>query len=123
MSSVRSRRGRQVDLHDVEPVVEVFAELAFLGQPEQIAVGGGDDADVDLDGLRAADPLEPALLEHAQQLGLHGQGDLADLVEEDRAAVGHLEAALALADRAGESAFLVAEQLAFQQRLRAGPRS
>ena len=45
-------------------------------------------------GLVAADALELALLQHAQQLDLHRQRDLADLVEEQRAAVGLLEAAL-----------------------------
>ena len=43
--------------------------------------------------------------------------DLADLVEEERAAVGLLEAPLATRDRAGERAALVAEQLALEERL------
>ncbi len=38
-----------------------------------------------------------------------------DLVEEQRAALGDLEAALACGDRAGEGAFLVAEQLGLEQ--------
>jgi hypothetical protein len=46
--------------------------------------------------LVAADALEAALLQHAQQAHLHGGADVADLVEEERAAVGQLEAALAL---------------------------
>ena len=75
------------------------------------------DADVDLDRLLAADALEPALLEHAQELGLQAERQLADLVEEQRAAVGHLEAAGLLFGRAGERALLVAEQLALDQRL------
>ena len=45
--------------------------------------------------LVAADALELPLLQHAQQLDLHGRGEVADLVQEERAAVGHLEAALA----------------------------
>jgi hypothetical protein len=61
----------------------------------EVAVGGRDDAHVDLHGLVAADALELALLQHAQQLHLDGRGDLADLVEEERAAVGLLEAPLA----------------------------
>ena len=65
----------------------------------------------------AADALEPPLLQHAEQFRLHGQRDLADLVEEDGAAVGQLEPPLALADGAGERPLLVAEQLALQQRL------
>ena len=48
----------------------------------------------DLDRLGAAEPLELALLQHAQQLHLRRQVDVADLVEEQRAALGQLEAAL-----------------------------
>ena len=49
--------------------------------------------------------------------------DLADLVEEQRAAVGQLEAAAAPLRRAGERALLVAEQLALQQGVATAPRS
>ena len=76
--------------------------------------------DVHLDALRAAHPLETPFLQHAQQLGLHRRRDVADLVEEQRAAVGLLETALALADGPGERAFLVAEQLTFQKGFREG---
>src|SRR4029078_4900246 len=50
--------------------------------------------------------------ERAQELGLHGLGQLADLVEEQRAAVGLGEQAAARRRRAGERARRVAEQLA-----------
>jgi hypothetical protein len=66
-------------------------------------------------GSRAADALELALLQHAQQLGLQVERHLADLVEEQRAAVGELERAGARGDGAGERALLVAEQLALEQ--------
>ena len=89
-------QGGQVDRHHVEPVVEVLAEAPGLDLGFEVAVGGGDDAHVDLDGAGAADALQLAFLQHAQQLGLEGGGDLADLVEEQGAAVGLLEAALAL---------------------------
>jgi hypothetical protein len=46
---------------------------------------------------------------------LHRRRHLADLVEEQRAAVGELEAALAARCAAGERALLVAEQLALEQ--------
>ena len=74
-------------------------------------------------GLVAADALEALLLQHAQQLGLRGGRHVADLVEEQRAAVGLLEPADAAAIGAGEGALLVAEQLALQQRLGDGARS
>ena len=64
------------------------------------------------------DALELALLQHAQELDLRGQVDVADLVEEQRAALGQLEAALLPLLRAGERALLVAEELGFDQALR-----
>ena len=42
----------------------------------------GDDADVHLDRVAAADALELALLQDAQEFHLHGERDVADLVEE-----------------------------------------
>ena len=80
-------------------------------------MGGGQHAHVHRDGLVAAQPLDVPLLQHAQQLGLGARGQVADLVEEDGAAVGLLEAADAPGLGAGEGAALVAEQLALQQRL------
>ena len=65
--------------------------------------------------VAAADALDLALLEDAEQLGLRLQGQLADLVEEERAPVGQLEAADPPGDGAGEGALLVAEQLALDE--------
>ena len=62
-----------------------------------------------------ADALELALLQHAQELRLQVERHVADLVEEERAAVGQLEAAARSRDRAGEGALLVAEELALEQ--------
>jgi hypothetical protein len=54
---------------------------------------------------RAADALERILLEHAQELGLQPRSDLADLVQQQRAAIGQLEPSATQAIGAGESAF------------------
>jgi hypothetical protein len=51
-------------------------------------------------------------LQHAQQLGLKLQRDVADLIQKYRSAIGQLKAADALRDGAGKSAFLVSEELA-----------
>ena len=83
----------------------------------QVAVGRGDDAHVDLQRRRAADALEALLLERAQDLGLQRQRQVADLVEEQRAAMRQLELARLARDRAGERALLVAEELGLEQRL------
>ena len=115
MSSSRSRSGGRSISNTPEPVVEVFAELAALHRGVQVAVGGGDHADVGAHHARAAEAHELALLEHAQQLGLHGGRHLADLVEEQHAAGGLLDASRLGRDGAGEGAALVAEELRFEQ--------
>jgi hypothetical protein len=50
-------------------------------------------------GLRAADAVDLAFLDGAQQLGLQAHIHLGDFVEQQRAAVGFLE----LADAAGDA--------------------
>jgi len=65
--------------------------------------------------LGAADALEAALLDHAQQLDLHVDAHVTDLVQEQRAAVRELESPDTRGQRARERAFLMTEQLAFEQ--------
>ena len=84
---------RQAQRHDVEAEEQVFAEQALLDQRPQVLVGGGDDAHVALDRRAAANRRVFALLEHAQQPRLRLHRHVADLVEEQRAALGLLEAA------------------------------
>ena len=111
------------DVDDVEAVVQVLAEAPLGDGPLEVLVGGGDDADVDLDVAAGAEAGELAVLQDVQELGLQRQGHLADLVEEDGAAVGELElAGLALVG-AGEGAALVAEELGLEELQRAGRRS
>src|SRR5439155_25580062 len=85
---------------DVQPVIQVLAEAPRLHLGLEVLVGGREDAHVDLQGAVAADPLELALLQDAQDLGLRLRPHVADLVEEERPAVGDLE--LALARRASD---------------------
>ena len=115
MSSLRSRSGGSWIDDDVQPVEQVLAEPALLHHLPQVDVGGGDDADVDLDRLHAAEAHELALLDHAQQLGLRLERDVADLVEEDAALVGEVEQALLRVDGAGERALHVAEERRLEQ--------
>ena len=75
----------------------------------------GDHAHVDADQLAPADAEELALGQHAQQARLQRQRHVADLVEEQRAAVGLFETADVALLRAGERAGFVAEQFAFEQ--------
>src|SRR5262249_30573192 len=104
----------QRDRKDVEPIVEGAPEGLFRDGLLEGLVGRGDHAYVDTERPRPTDTLELLLLEHAQQLRLQVEREVADLVEKERAAVRQLEAADPLRDGTGKSPALVAEELAFQ---------
>ncbi len=108
-------QGRQFKGDDVEAVEEIFAEAAFADGNLEVDVGGGDDADVDLDLLHAAEVHEAAVLEDALDLGLHVHAHGADLIEEESAAVGYFKESLLRRDGRGEGAFDVAEEGGFKQ--------
>src|SRR5438128_4930925 len=108
---------RDLDRDHVQAVVEVFAELPLADQGRQIAVGRGDHPYVYPERVLAADPLERLLLERAQDFRLGLEAHVADLVQEERAAVGELELATTPRQRAGEGPLLVAEQLGLDQLL------
>ena len=117
MSSCAVAQRRHEDRDDVQAEVEVLAEPARPDLARQVLVGRREHAHVHPDARRAADRLDDLLLQHAQHLGLRLQAHVADLVEEERAAVGELELAAPVGDRAGERAAHVAEQLALDQLL------
>ena len=121
MSSARSRSGGTRDREDVEPIEQVLAEtaLARSASSRSWCVAAMMRTST-LTGSLEPTRSKVISCKHAQQLGLHLQADVADLVEEQRAAVGRLEAADLVADGAGERALDVAEQLAFQQSRRQG---
>src|SRR5882724_8239001 len=98
---------RNVELQSADPVVEILAEPALLNGGAQLAVGGGDEADVDGAVLDVAEAAEAFLFEHLQEAGLDLRVHVADLVEEDRAEVGHFEQPLLGRDGTGEGALLV----------------
>jgi hypothetical protein len=113
LAPVAQRRNQDVD--DVQPIEEVLAKAAGRDFAPEVAVGGADRSHVDPDVVVAADPGELTILQDMQELGLQGGMQLADLVEEDGAAVGQLEAARLALVGAGKGATLVAEQLALEQ--------
>src|SRR5439155_13993772 len=83
----------------------------------EIAVRCRDHPDVHaLDGL-TSDPLDLPGLERPQHLRLQGDGNFADLIQEEGPAVSLLELPASRLDRAREGAAGVAEQLALEERL------
>ena len=107
-------------VHDVEAVEQVLAEASLGDELLEVGVGGGDDADVDLDRVRLAERMDLVGLEEAQQLRLEVEADVADFVEEERAAGGGADDAGERGVGAGERALAVAEQLALEHVARHG---
>ena len=114
-----ARAAAAADRDDVEPIVEVLAERAFLDHLVEVAVRGRDDADVDRDAS-ASPPTRSnsRSCEHAQQL------DLEPAASARRSRRGRWcrrsrasKRPVLSRDRAGEGAALVAEELALEQAL------
>jgi len=101
-----------------EAVVEVAAETAVVEPRRDVDVGRRQHPHVDPDRC-LAERLDLLLLEGAQQLRLQTGRHLADLVEEEGAAVGAGEPATARS-HPGRHPLADAEQLRFEQRLRNG---
>ena len=112
---------RHLDLDDIQPVIQVLAKLVLLHALGQIVMCCTDDAHVH--GLFAGRPhfAHALLLDHAQQLDLHGQRQIRDLVQKQCPAVRSLEKTVAVFVSTGECAFLVTEEFAFHQILRDRP--
>src|SRR5262249_18085197 len=113
-------QGRDLEVHAVQTKEEVAAKAAGGDLGFEIAVGGGDEAQVERARRKGADAGDLAGLDDAQELDLQAHRQLADLVEEHGAAVGALEEAGLVAAGAGEGAALVAEELALDQRFAEG---
>jgi len=93
-----------VDRKDIEPVKEILAERSRRNRFLQVAVGRGYDAYIDGNRLAVANALDLPVLKHSEQCDLRFRGQIADFVEENRAAVGGFESPQPSLKRAGERA-------------------
>src|SRR5690606_29424856 len=87
-------------------------KASLLDRRREIAVRGGDEPHVGRPLAHVADATVPLLLDRLEDLRLHLEIDVADLVEEERAPVRGLEEADLRLLGARERAALVAEELA-----------
>src|SRR5271156_1317077 len=108
-------QGRDAQGDDVEAVVEILAEMMRGNFGLEVAIRRRDYSRIDMNRALAADALEVLILQEAQKLGLQGRRQVGNLVEEDAAAVGGLEPAGLVLDRAGERAAHMPEQFALEQ--------
>src|SRR5688572_6992494 len=102
---------RNFDHIDDETKVQVLAKAADSDRFCEISIGRADDAGINGDLFPSADAPEGALLESAQQAGLHRRAQLRDLVEEQSAALGFLEEAAMNTNSTGKGTTLVPKEL------------
>src|ERR1700719_4135438 len=113
LAAVAQRRQREED--NIQTVAEGDAKFTPIHHFHQVTVRRRYQPNVHLVGMSSAQTLELLFLQDAQQLGLQCRGNIAHLVQEERALIGHFEATDLLRDGSGKGALLMAKQLAFQQ--------
>src|SRR5882724_8290975 len=92
-AALLERRHRQ--RHDFQPVVQIATESTGGDRLFEVAIGRGDQPD-------AADAFELMIVEHAQQLGLQFERELADFLEKDGSTLCGFELSSLLGDSAGK---------------------
>ena len=112
-----------MDVHDVEPVIEILAEGTFGDGFSEVAMGGGHDAHIHLTRCCLPHPLDLLFFQYAQELELDQGRNIPDLVQQNGPAVGSLKPAYAFAVRPGEGALGMAEKAHFPAGFRPAPNS
>ena len=107
---------RQGDLDRVQAKQQILPETARGDFAIDVRVGRRQNPNVDTSRPRRAEALELSGGNHAKKLGLLRRRHVGDLVEEQRAAIGQLEPAHAIASRIGERAAHMTEQLTLEDR-------
>lgn len=78
----------QVECGHAQAVQQVGAKAAFGRECVEARISGRDHSDVHMEGLKIAHRMDLARLEEAQQFGLDGRVEVADLVKKERALIG-----------------------------------
>src|SRR5436309_5045627 len=96
-------------------MIQILEEQAFANPCFQVLIGRGDDTDTRANRLMAANPIESSVRQYTQQACLQLGRHIADLIQEQGAAFGLLEATPSQSLRPRESTTLVPEELRFQK--------
>src|SRR4029077_6205946 len=98
-----------------QTMIEVAAKAACPYEFFKIVVGGGHHAHIHGNFFIAAQPVIRHTVQHAQQLHLDLQIQVADFIKKESSFVGHLKKAGLQGICAAECAFFVSKKLAFYQ--------
>lgn len=112
--SAISQRGKG-QLHDVDSIVEILAELSGNQHLFEVSVGRCDHPGVGVLGVVGSQGVILSFLENSQQLHLDCGGYVSQFIQEDGASIGLCESPLLIPLGAGKRPPFVSEQLGFQQ--------
>ena len=102
---------RQMKADGVHAIEQILAKRAFLHHLLQVAVGGGNEADVYRNLLCAAYSCHGPSLQGCEQFGLERIREVAYLVHEECAALGQFHLSRFVALGVGECPSYISEQL------------
>ncbi len=115
MSSISFAKGREREWDRADSEIQIVAKLLLSYELAEVLMRRGDQPNIDLTIANVSQPSEPFLFQNFQQLGLNLKIDVTNFVEEDRAAMGHLEQSLLGSGRTRKRALLVTEEFGFKQ--------
>jgi hypothetical protein len=114
-----AQRGNE-NRQDVQSIVQIFAKLTYLDECRQVLVSGGNHANVHVVRPVTAHGSKVPRLEPPQKLRLQVDRQLADLVEQQRAAVCLREQAVARLHGSRECPARMPKELRLEQVFRNG---
>src|SRR4026208_300372 len=82
---------RQADRKDIQTIKQIGAKSAVFHGGGQIAIGGGDPANVDTKRLLPAQTIDQTILQDSQQLGLCLQRHFADFIQKEGTAMSQFK--------------------------------
>src|SRR5204863_5326630 len=103
------------DRHDIESIKQILPEQSLPDRLSKVSVGGRNDPHIRADRRTAADGRVFALLQHTKRARLRIGWHVADLIEEQGAALRLLESARIALRRSGKRTALMAEELALDE--------
>ena len=95
--------------------IEVFTECPLANRLCQVFVGGGDESYVGAYLLGSTDSIERLIVEHPQEMALHGERHVANFVKEQGSTFGHFDLTGLPFDGSCERAFFMTKELVLQQ--------
>ena len=104
-----------MQVHGVDPVIQVFPEFPVTYHLFQIPVCGTDQTDIDRDSLRVTHSGDCPVLKGPEQLGLKMKGNVPDFIKEECAAVCLLKFAYMVGVGIRERPFHMSEEFAFEK--------